>query len=187
MITAGSPVQADTAQADTAQAVTAQAVTAQGGGQGLVVVGVDDAPQAQAALAWAVVYAQRTGARIHAVTAWSATPQLVAGPELVTGGGMSDPLTDQHLQVAAEERLSMAIAALPLGTAELVERSALPGDPATVLVEAARDAELLVLGNAGRGALASAVTGSVAARCAHHAPCPVVLVPDPARCARDEE
>jgi predicted dienelactone hydrolase len=38
---------------------------------------------------------------------------------------------------------------------------------------------LLVVGNTGRGALAGAVTGSVALRCAHHARCPIVLVPAP--------
>ncbi|MQA15745.1 MAG: hypothetical protein GEV09_16780 [Pseudonocardiaceae bacterium] len=53
------------------------------------------------------------------------------------------------------------------------------GDAATVLLEAAHDPELLVVGNGGRGALAGAVAGSVALRCVHHARCPVVLVPDP--------
>jgi hypothetical protein len=35
----------------------------------LVVVGVDDSPQAQAALVWAAGHAQRTGARVLAVAA----------------------------------------------------------------------------------------------------------------------
>jgi nucleotide-binding universal stress UspA family protein len=53
------------------------------------------------------------------------------------------------------------------------------GDPAEVLVEHARHAEMLVLGNHGRGALAGALVGSVAQRCAQRAPCPLVLVPLP--------
>jgi Universal stress protein family len=56
----------------------------------LVVVGVDDSPQAQAALVWAAGHAQRTGARVLAVAAWSPPAQMVRGPEidadaLVTG------------------------------------------------------------------------------------------------------
>jgi nucleotide-binding universal stress UspA family protein len=55
------------------------------------------------------------------------------------------------------------------------------GDPATVLLHHARDADLLVLGNHGRGALAGALLGSVAQRCAHRSPCAVVLVPQARR------
>jgi nucleotide-binding universal stress UspA family protein len=53
------------------------------------------------------------------------------------------------------------------------------GDVETVLLDAAHNAELLVVGNTRRGALASAITGSLAQQCVHHARCPVVLVPDP--------
>lgn len=177
MITAGSP---GSSTAGSSAAVSSTAGSS--GDHGRVVVGVEDAPQSRAALQWAIAHAQRVGARVHAVTAWAPTPHLTAGPELGSGVTMIDPLTDGQLQAAAQERLREVLATLPPGTEQLVDRSAVPGDPATVLIDASRDADLLVLGNAGRGALAAAVTGSVAARCAHHATCPVVLVPDPERC-----
>lgn len=167
MITAGSP---------------GSSTTGRSSDRGRVVVGVEDAPQARAALEWAITYAQRVGARVHAVTAWAPTPHLTAGPEMGAGVALMDPITGGQLQAAAQERLRAALATLPPGVEQIVDSSAVPGDPATVLIDAARDADLLVLGNAGRGALAAAVTGSVAARCAHHATCPVVLVPDPERC-----
>ena len=47
-----------------------------------------------------------------------------------------------------------------------VDVRALIGRPAKVLIEQARDAELLVLGHRGRGEFASAVLGSVGLQCA---------------------
>jgi nucleotide-binding universal stress UspA family protein len=55
------------------------------------------------------------------------------------------------------------------------------GDPAEALIAAAHDAdaELLVVGSRGRGPIASMMLGSVSARLAAVAPCPVVVVPSP--------
>jgi len=53
------------------------------------------------------------------------------------------------------------------------------GDPADALIAAAHDAdaELLIVGSRGRGLIASMMLGSVSARLAAVAPCPVVVVP----------
>ena len=50
------------------------------------------------------------------------------------------------------------------------------GRAAQVLVEAAEEAELLVLGSRGHGGLAEALLGSVGQFCVHNAPCPVVIM-----------
>jgi nucleotide-binding universal stress UspA family protein len=50
------------------------------------------------------------------------------------------------------------------------------GHPATELVEQSRDADLLVLGHRGRGALASTFLGSAGLSCVLHAHCPVTIV-----------
>jgi nucleotide-binding universal stress UspA family protein len=47
----------------------------------------------------------------------------------------------------------------------------------TELVHAARDADLLVVGSRGRGALAAAVVGSTSRGCVHRSPCAVAVIP----------
>jgi nucleotide-binding universal stress UspA family protein len=53
------------------------------------------------------------------------------------------------------------------------------GAPGRVLVEAAAGADELVLGHRGRGAVRSALLGSVGLHCALHASCPVTIVRAP--------
>jgi nucleotide-binding universal stress UspA family protein len=50
------------------------------------------------------------------------------------------------------------------------------GAPGPVLVDAARVADLLVLGHRGRGVVRSALLGSVGLYCVLHASCPVTTV-----------
>ena len=57
-----------------------------------------------------------------------------------------------------------------------VQALAVSGPPARVLVEAAEEADLLVIGSRGRGGFAGVMLGSVSLHCVSHAPCPVVVV-----------
>ncbi len=51
------------------------------------------------------------------------------------------------------------------------------GFPSEVLIEASRDADMVVLGSRGTGGFGVLVMGSVTSQVAHHAACPVLIVP----------
>ncbi|MGY1700270.1 universal stress protein [Geodermatophilus sp. SYSU D00766] len=142
-----------------------------------IVVGVDGSPGGRAALVWALTAAARTGAEVEIVSAvpvdtWAA-PHLLdtAGVEAIR----SD--TEARLRASVAEALGHpAVRAVARDGAVPVHLSVAPGDPAEALVVRAGDAGLLVVGSRGRGAVKSALLGSVALHCAAHSPCPVVVV-----------
>lgn len=57
-----------------------------------------------------------------------------------------------------------------------VQTQVIEGHAAPVLIAAARDAQLLVVGSRGHGAFAGMLLGSVSEHCTSHSPCPVVVV-----------
>jgi hypothetical protein len=75
-----------------------------------------------------------------------------------------------RLQLEEVRRARPELAVVP------VTVEATTGAPGPVLVDAARGADLLVLGHRGRGAVRSALLGSVGLHCALHASCPVTIV-----------
>jgi nucleotide-binding universal stress UspA family protein len=80
-------------------------------------------------------------------------------------------------RVQAEERAERGRAiAKEVGVAKVVVQ-AIEGDPADVLLEAAKDfdADLIVVGSKGLTSAAHFILGSVAASVAHHAPCDVLI------------
>ncbi|HEY6016712.1 MAG TPA: universal stress protein, partial [Gaiellaceae bacterium] len=58
-----------------------------------------------------------------------------------------------------------------------VVQEVVAGPPVRALLEAARDADLLVVGSRGRHGFPGLLLGSVSQQVANHAACPVVIVP----------
>lgn len=134
-----------------------------------VVVGIDGSAASIAALRWAAEEARSHGRPltvIHVlVTPATFGYQLVLAPEMGTAlaEGAEACLDQALVEVFGEKRPAN------------VRREVKLGHQAGVLVEAAKDASLLVVGARGHGGFA---LGSVSDRCVHHATCPVVVVRD---------
>jgi nucleotide-binding universal stress UspA family protein len=146
-------------------------MTSDGEARQVVLVGVDGSPESVAALAWASHYAAVTDTMVRAVRAWHypATLGVPEGkaPEAVTGEverGMRDDLARAVAQVYPEA---------PEGQVEMEVRY---GHPAQVLIDASKDASLLVVGHRGHGAFTGMLIGSVSTHCVTSASCPVVVV-----------
>ncbi len=143
---------------------------------GRIVVGVDGSDEAAEALRWAVEEAKLRDARVEAVHAWAYVPMTTtADSGLVPlawteSTEMLDATRDAAQRVAEDQVESV------LGAGHDVAISLAEGDASDALLEAAKGADLLVVGNRGRGALREALLGSTSGRVADHAPCPVVIV-----------
>ena len=141
---------------------------------GTVVVGADGTPAARSAIEYALEYAEHS-ARTLRIVAVARVPQCWAdgygvlalpNPEEVT----REMRTVARLQLEEVRRARPELAVVP------VTVEALSGAPGAVLVDAARGADLLVLGHRGRGPVRSALLGSVGLHCVLHASCPVTIV-----------
>lgn len=140
----------------------------------VIVVGVDGSQGAQAALEWAAAEARLRGATLRIVHGWHLPAATYGSGGFVPPVGMS---WEDDLEAAARTGLDKVVD----GAAELlsgieVERRLGEGPAATVLTQAAQDADLLVVGSRGLGGFKELLLGSVGHQCAQHAPCPVVIV-----------
>jgi nucleotide-binding universal stress UspA family protein len=143
-----------------------------------VVVGVDGSLAARRAVRLAAQEAALRGLPLRIVTA---TPW----PDLHEGAG---PAAErERLRALADADAALAEAA------ELAQEILAPrrihsvtavGWPAAVLVEESRQAELVVVGNRGRGGFAGLLLGSVGVEVSAHARCPVLVVHQPPAGAR---
>ena len=129
-----------------------------------MLVGVDGSEQSERALAWAVSYAQTQDAAVEAV--------------------MSVRKTDDSAETHAMLREAEAILATMieratggLDRAVPVSAEVVVGDPAVVLVNASRNADLLVLGSHGMSTISNPALGSVSTACIRMGSCPVLVIP----------
>jgi nucleotide-binding universal stress UspA family protein len=139
---------------------------------GRIVVGVDG-DGSRAPLHWAVAEAIRRQAELDVVHAFQPahdiSPIGIPGPALDTAPyeGAAKLLVDGAVaSIHARERSALRD----------VQRITVPDSGGVALTEASKGADLLVVGQRGRGPL-KGLLGSVSHQCVHHAACPVTVVP----------
>ncbi len=133
-----------------------------------VVVGIDGSETSKIALKWAARLAPSLGATIHAIVAWEYP--IIFGLE---GGIPREWKPDEN----AKEVLNASIEEVfgknrPAG----LQGSISQGHPTFVLLDASKDAQMLIVGSRGLGGFAGLLLGSVSSACAEHAKCPVLVV-----------
>lgn len=138
-------------------------------------VGVDGSDGANQALRYALSEARAKASTVRAVLAWHV-------PATAFAGGYVPPVFDvDAFSARAREGLGRFVEAVADDAEGVeVEQVVREGQAAHVLVEEARetDADLLVVGSRGLGGFKGLLLGSVSQECAHHTPCPLVIVPN---------
>ena len=135
-----------------------------------IVVGVDGSEGSQRALRWAIDEARRRDASLEIVHAWH-VPYGASTAYLGVAPFDPQPMED------AEQRLLDEVVDREDTRGLDVTRLLVCEGAARALVDAAKGADLLVVGSRGRGGFAGLLLGSVSQTVTHHAPCPVVVVP----------
>ncbi|GIJ79359.1 Nucleotide-binding universal stress protein, UspA family [Micromonospora phaseoli] len=138
---------------------------------GPVVVGVDGSELSREAVGFAFEQAAWRGAELVAVHAW-------LYPTPVGPGDILPLVYDLDAFREEEERtLAESVAGWSERYPEVtVRRRLVRGSPARALVEESRNAQLVVLGARGRGALGGLLLGSVSHAVLHHAHSPLAIV-----------
>jgi nucleotide-binding universal stress UspA family protein len=133
-----------------------------------VTVGLDGSRESRAAAEWAAREAQLLGLPLKLVHIWEPVPAPMAQAPLLGAE------TQQHWTERIPREAAAGIRLRHPGLDVISEH--VSGRPSEVLLDAARDAELLVLGSRGLSGIGGFMVGSVGLAVVAHAERPVVLV-----------
>ena len=142
------------------------------GTHGRVVVGVGEKPAGSAAVRFAFDEARRRGVPVDVVRAWRWPAHETTDHPLMSG----EPARLHEQQ--AVEALETALQDAPADVES--HHRVVEGHTRTVLVDASRDADLLIVGARRRPGHYGLQLGRVAHGVLHHSACPVVIVPEQA-------
>jgi nucleotide-binding universal stress UspA family protein len=140
-----------------------------------IIVGVDGSDHSRHALEWAIREAVVRHAPLTVLTVQQAVTGYWGGPVLY----QEDPELAKKARGMAQEETDSTLQKIgPESRPSSVTVRAVTGLPAEALLEAAADADLLVVGSRGAGGFKRLLMGSVSTQVTHHAPCPVVVIRD---------
>jgi len=137
---------------------------------GGIVVGHDGSAVAHEAMRWAVEEGRLRGQVVHVVRAW-----VLSGVIRDMGGLSAGVPSFEEAGAWVDERLHESLATCRPEGVE-VHTHVIHEASTDVILTAAASADMVVLGNRGRGGFAGAIIGSVAENVVRHAPCTVVVV-----------
>ncbi|MEU0005593.1 universal stress protein [Streptomyces sp. NPDC006314] len=143
---------------------------------GPLLLAVDGSPAGEPAVEFAFAEAALRGADLVALHVWNTWSEPASeGPvDPLNVVADAERLREQE-QRALDETLSPWQRSRPLVS---VERRLVHSRIRPALIEASRDAQLVVVGTRGRGGFKGLVLGSVSQALLHHAHCPVAVVRD---------
>jgi len=144
-----------------------------------VIVGFDGSDASVAALRWAAGEASRRGASVSVVASF-ATPAAV-NFGIGYGGAAAAVATEELAEWIRTELTKAVHAAFADHRSVGYDFHAVGTRPGAALRDAAENADLLVVGRSGAGAMDRLLLGSVTAELLAHSPCPLVIAPDQLR------
>ncbi len=138
-----------------------------------IVVGVEGSGGAGKALRWAISEARYRNAHIEVVTAYAPT-YIPAAPDV--GFVPLDPCDIEREVVRLQDSVVASVQDRIDAAGITVSQTVARGRAADVLVQLSDGADMLVVGNRGRGGFRGLRLGSVSHQIAQHAACPVMIV-----------
>jgi len=135
-----------------------------------IVVGVDGSEPSVEALRQAQRLAIPLGAKVQAVACWE-YPQIYSGYVMMGIEGF-----EEGAKKVLDEAVAQAFGAeTPANVTSTLVRS----HPREALIDASRDADMIVVGRRGHGGFGGLLLGSVSSAIVAHAHCPVLVVHTP--------
>lgn len=141
-----------------------------------IVVGLDGSPSSIAAL--------RRGVKI--ATALNVPLQVVSAWRFPAVAGYLPP--NYSPEQDAEDELNAVISTVfEKGIPVPLVKTVCEGLPSQVLIEASKDAGMLIVGSRGHGGFAGLLLGSISSACAEYASCPVLIMHEAGTPERSED
>jgi nucleotide-binding universal stress UspA family protein len=138
---------------------------------GRIAVGVDGSAASAQAIDFAFAFASRHGSELIAVHAWDRVPM-----DVLSRTPMSQ-LTRDQIIAECRRTLSESLAGRHFPDVTVRSQVTVTDRPEQALLTMAPAVDLLVVGSHGRGAVLSALVGSVSRSVLHYAECPVAVIP----------